>query len=112
MILKLFLSENTKLGGDIGTFYFETNDERFIEEVQKFVCPVRLIQFISTDEINSNKNIRELITDAEINNSSIDIFVDLTQEMNKILIGLNEILDINKYIEETNDKSDKYGNEK
>jgi len=31
MILKLYLSEDTKLGGDIGTFYFETNDERFME---------------------------------------------------------------------------------
>ena len=112
MIVKLYLSEDTNLGGEIGTFYFETSDESFIEEVQKFVCPVRLMKYISTDEINSNKNIRELITDVEINDSSVDVLVNLTPRMNEILINLNEILDINKYIEDTKDKFDKYGNVK
>ena len=104
MIIKIKVCEDTKLGGDIGTYYIDTNDEIFIDEVQRFVCPVRLIKYISDD-----KDIKELITNEEISNCKVDLSIDLSSEMNDILKNLNTILDIEQYIKDTYEDFDEFG---
>ena len=104
MILKIKTCEDTKLGGDIGTYYIKTDDSDFIEDVQLFVCPIRLIRYISKE-----KDIIELITDEEIKNSKVDLTIDLSSEMNDILKNLNTILDVEQYIKDTDDELDVYG---
>jgi hypothetical protein len=109
MIIKIHISRNTKLTGDIGTVYIDTSDIRFIDEVKKYKCPIRMGLFLD-NEIKTNPNVREIITDKEIEESHTDLFIDLTKKTDDILKNhLYVIWDFDLFIKNTS-HLDKYGN--
>lgn len=110
MILQIYISKDTELTGDIGRFYIDTLDIEFINEVNKYKCPIRMGLFLD-NEIKTNPNVREIITDKEIKESHTDLFIDLIKETDEIIQEHTyAIFDFNKYINDTKSFLDRYGN--
>lgn len=110
MLVEIYISKDTELGGDIGRVYLDTEDMKFVDEVKKYKCPIRMCLFLEK-EIKNNSNIRELITDKEIKESTVDLLIDLSDITSDIVNHHSyAIFNFEKYIENTS-YLDKYGNE-
>lgn len=92
----------------MGFFNIKTSDAEFIEEVQKYSCPFRLIMFL--DENNGKHT--EVYDEDDTFNPSIKM--DLSERSYGIYkdesIPMECRMIVEKYIEFTADKFDKYGN--
>lgn len=110
MVVQIYLSKDTELTGNIGRFYFDTENMKFVEEVKKYKCPVRMGLFLG-NELKNYNNVREMITDKEIQESHIDLLIDLSDISIDIIDNHPyAIFDFEKYIENTS-YLDKYGRE-
>jgi len=111
MIIQIKLGRPVEPVGDIATFTVETNNTFFIKEVQKFVCPVRLMQFLDI-QMKNNYDIKELIMDKDIANANIDITIDLLSKTDEIMSNQDKFFEFDEYLEDTEDYLDEYGNPK
>ena len=94
-----------KPGEIFSVLCYETENKEFIEEIQKYKCPIRLACF--TDEFKETypNEVKELI-ESEITN--LDLVIDLEDRTKEIIESNYSVL---TYIEETKNLFDKYGNE-
>ncbi len=107
MIVEIYLSKPVEPVGDCARFYIETNDQEFIHELKKYVCPVRLIKYLD-QELEINEDILELIRlEPE---QIVDLKIDLSLASEKIINDPNLSPFPTKYLEQTK-HLDKYGNE-
>ena len=108
--IKVKTADDTKDLGDLATFYINTISQKFIDELKKYVCPMRIVLFIEEQE-----NLSECILIKQTPpDNSIDLKIDLSQkykEIEKSCIAKGDPLGltIDKYIENT-PHLDKYGN--
>ncbi len=107
MIIEVYLNEEVEPVGDSGTFYIDTSSNIFIEEINKYQCPIRLIDFLD-EEFENNNEVTELIRLPE--NGKIDLFINLSNETQKIIDETDGFTEFDKYLENTSHLN-KYGNQ-
>lgn len=108
MIIEIYLSKPVEPIGDCARFYIETNNQEFIQELKKYVCPVRLIKYLD-QELENNEDILELVSLTE--EQKVNLKIDLSLSSEKIINDPSLSPFPNKYLEQTKDYLDKYGNE-
>ncbi len=107
MIVEIYLSKPVEPVGDCARFYIETNDQEFIHELKKYVCPFRLSRFLD-EAMEQFDDIKELIRLEP--GQKIDLFINLAHISEKIIKDPNLFAFSDKYLEQTK-HLDKYGNE-
>lgn len=108
MLIILTLSKQVEPVGDCATFYIDTENKYFIEEVQKYKCPFRLARFLD-DAKEQFDDIKELIRLEP--SHKIDLFIDLTHIAQEIIEDIDSSPFGDLYLEQTK-HLDKYGYEK
>ncbi|MGI6722773.1 MAG: hypothetical protein ACOX39_00160 [Arcobacteraceae bacterium] len=92
----------------MGVFNIKTSDAEFIDEVQKYTCPFRIVVFL-----DENKGrYKDVFDEYSVSNPSIQI--DLSEQYTKVYsdesIPMAERTLTLNYVEFTKNKLDKYGN--
>jgi hypothetical protein len=107
MIVEIYLSKAVEPVGDCARFYFETENKYFIDEVKKYICPVRLSKFLD-EAMEEFNDIEELIRLEP--NQKADLFIDLSLVSQEIISNPNLFPFSDKYLEQTK-HLDQYGND-
>lgn len=107
MLIEIYLSKAVEPVGDCARFYFETENKYFIDEVKKYICPVRLSKFLD-EAMEEFNDIEELIRLEP--NQKADLFIDLSHISEKLLKNPKLSPFSEKYLEQTQ-HLDQYGNE-
>lgn len=107
MLIEIYLSKPVEPVGDCARFYFETDNKYFINEVKKYICPVRLSKFLDKT-MEQFDDIKELVRLEP--GQKIDLFINLSHISEKIIKDPNLFAFSDKYLEQTK-HLDKYGNE-
>jgi hypothetical protein len=105
MLIEIYLSKPVEPLGDCATFYIETENKYFIEEVKKYKCPFRLSKFLD-EAIEQFDDIKELIRLEP--GQKIDLFINLAHISERIIKDPNLFAFSDKYLEQTK-HLDKYG---
>ncbi len=107
MIVEIYLSKPVEPVGDCARFYIETDNKYFIDEVKKYVCPVRLSKFLD-EAMEQFDDIKELIRLEP--NQKADLFIDLSHISEKLIKNPKLSPFSDKYLEQTQ-HLDQYGYE-
>jgi hypothetical protein len=107
MIIELKLGKPVEPVGDCATFYYETENEYFIDEIKKYKCPFRLSRFLD-EAMEQFDDIKELIRLEP--NHKVDLLIDLLAESERMIKDPTLFAFSDKYLEQT-DYLDKYGYE-
>ncbi len=107
MIIEIKLGKPVEPVGDCATFYYETENEYFIEEIKKYKCPFRLAMFLD-EAMEEFNDIKELIRLEP--NQNIDLVIDLLAESERMIKDPTLFAFSDKYLQQT-DHLDKYGYE-
>ncbi|WP_419769084.1 MAG: hypothetical protein ACNI3C_06920 [Candidatus Marinarcus sp.] len=107
MLIELKLGKPVEPLGDCATFYIETENHYFIEEVKKYKCPFRLSRFLD-EAIEQFDDIKELIRLEP--NHKVDLLIDLLAESERMIKDPTLFAFSDKYLEQTK-HLDKYGYE-
>ncbi|RXJ98100.1 hypothetical protein CRU98_11325 [Arcobacter sp. CECT 8986] len=107
MLIELKLGKPVEPVGDCATFYYETENEYFIDEIKKYKCPFRLAMFLD-EAMEEFDDIQELIKLEP--NQKVDLLIDLLAESERMIKDPTLFAFSDKYLEQTN-YLDKYGNE-
>ncbi|MDY0292512.1 MAG: hypothetical protein RBR02_09290 [Desulfuromonadaceae bacterium] len=108
MIIRVRLLQNSKDCGGLGDIYIKSNNENFIDEIQKYTCPTRMIEFISSQDLDI---CAELLSPP--NNNSFDLEIDLSkkllEQMGDLSLPFSVKMDSSMCANNTS-HLDKYGN--
>lgn len=107
MIIELKLGKPVEPVGDCATFYYETENKYFIDEIKKYKCPFRLTMFLD-EVIEEFDDIKELIRLEP--NQKVDLLIDLLAESERMIKNPSLFAFSDKYLEQTN-YLDRYGYE-
>ncbi len=107
MIVEIYLSKAVEPVGDCARFYFETDNKCFIDEVKKYICPVRLSKYLD-EAMEEFNDIEELIRLEP--NQKADLFIDLSHISEELLKNPKLSPFSEKYLEQTK-HLDQYGYE-
>ncbi|WP_128980687.1 hypothetical protein [Halarcobacter ebronensis] len=98
MIIEIYLSKAVEPVGDCARFYFKTDNKYFIDEVKKYICPVRLSKYLD-EAMEEFNDIEELIRLEP--NQKADLFIDLSHISEKLIKDPKLSPFSDKYLEQT-----------
>ena len=110
MIIKVIIHKTKENDLVTGAYILETYSKDFVEELNKYVCPQRMVDFLIKEEKKSFRLLKE-----DIDEKDIQQVIDLSDKTDAIIrdkVAKGEILSVlshESYIEST-PHLNKYGN--